>query len=771
MAATYKGLLTNNGKALIASATTSNKINYSHLAVGDGNGSVPTPLETRTALVNEKARIALNVVEINPNNTNQIVCEAIIPTTTGGFYIRELGLYAGSTMVVNASYPPTYKPLADEGGAREIALKLVINIQNADVIALYLDDSLIYATREWVDTNYLRRNELVDNLTTSDATKPLTAKQGKALQDNKLNKSSSSVGVLTNDNRILKPTDLTLGLQTFFGTYSSDNSNQYCDFLTLNGYGDSTGGYKNAIVFHKKSTALYHFQSNYSDATWAVKKQIAYTDSNITGNAATATKLATARSIGGVSFDGTGNINLPGVNAAGNQDTIGNAATATKLETARTINGISFDGSSNINIHPFCEEILLNADLNTYKTPGFYKCLFNATAASLLNSPITKSFSLLVENNAGTKQTLTEYISGITFVRSEYQGAWGAWKELAYLNSSITGNAATATKLAATRTISFSGAATGSFTFDGSANASCILTLANSGVVAGTYSSTINIPSITVNDKGQITGISQQNIRSASVSQTGVVQLVDNLTTDDNSKALTAKQGKLLQDNKLDKTDYSIGVTTRDNRTLKPTDLTLGFQTFFGTYNSDNGDQYCDFLTLNGYVDSTGGYKNAIVFHKKSTALYHFQSSYSDATWTTKKQIAYTDSNITGNAATATKLATTRTISISGAAAGSASFDGSGNIAISTTGLGVGQIWQDLTASRSTSTTYTNSTGKPIQVAVTTNFSISYFYIDGNQVSVTGDGNNNITATHVFIIPNGSTYSFSGSLKKWWELR
>ena len=72
MAATYKGLLTNNGKALIASATLNNKINYSHIAVGDGNGSVPNPLETRTALVNEKARIALNVVEINPNNTNQI---------------------------------------------------------------------------------------------------------------------------------------------------------------------------------------------------------------------------------------------------------------------------------------------------------------------------------------------------------------------------------------------------------------------------------------------------------------------------------------------------------------------------------------------------------------------------------------------------------------------------------------------------------------------------------------------------------------------------
>ncbi|EFH5704720.1 phage tail protein [Escherichia coli] len=73
---------------------------------------------------------------------------------------------------------------------------------------------------------------------------------------------------------------------------------------------------------------------------------------NTTGNAATATKLQTARTIGGVSFDGTANINLPGVNTTGNQNTTGNAASATKLQTARTINGVSFDGSANISLSP-----------------------------------------------------------------------------------------------------------------------------------------------------------------------------------------------------------------------------------------------------------------------------------------------------------------------------------------------------------------------------------------------------------------------------------
>ena len=88
-----------------------------------------------------------------------------------------------------------------------------------------------------------------------------------------------------------------------------------------------------------------------------VTGNVSGTSGSTTGNAATATALETARTIGGVSFDGTANIDLPGVNTAGNQNTTGssasttgNAATATALQTARTIAGKSFDGTGNITI-------------------------------------------------------------------------------------------------------------------------------------------------------------------------------------------------------------------------------------------------------------------------------------------------------------------------------------------------------------------------------------------------------------------------------------
>jgi len=86
------------------------------------------------------------------------------------------------------------------------------------------------------------------------------------------------------------------------------------------------------------------------NVTGNVTGNVSGTAGSATGNAATATALQNARTIGGVSFDGTANIDLPGVNSSGNQDTSGNAATATALENARTIGGVSFDGTANINL-------------------------------------------------------------------------------------------------------------------------------------------------------------------------------------------------------------------------------------------------------------------------------------------------------------------------------------------------------------------------------------------------------------------------------------
>ncbi|HAJ8772625.1 tail fiber protein [Escherichia coli] len=116
-----------------------------------------------------------------------------------------------------------------------------------------------------------------------------------------------------------------------------------------------------------------------------------------TGNAATATKLQTARTIGGVSFDGSANIDLPGVNTAGNQSTTGNAATATKLQTARTINGVKFDGSANIT--------LTAANLGLSDSSGYVGRLVNTrvftSSGTYTPTPGTKRIRVTITGGGG----------------------------------------------------------------------------------------------------------------------------------------------------------------------------------------------------------------------------------------------------------------------------------------------------------------------------------------------------------------------------------
>ena len=84
-----------------------------------------------------------------------------------------------------------------------------------------------------------------------------------------------------------------------------------------------------AAVTYNAGTGALTATSFVGALTGNVTGDVSGSSGSTTGNAATATALETARTIGGVSFDGTANINLPGVNATGDQDTSGNAATVT----------------------------------------------------------------------------------------------------------------------------------------------------------------------------------------------------------------------------------------------------------------------------------------------------------------------------------------------------------------------------------------------------------------------------------------------------------
>ena len=204
----------------------------------------------------------------------------------------------------------------------------------------------------------------------------------------------------------------------------------------------------------------------YQDADGTLDFEVGTLNQDTTGNAATATALETARTIGGVSFDGTSNIDLAGVNTAGNQNTTGNAATATALETARTIHGVSFDGSANIDLS---EEV---QDTVGAMFTGNTETGITATYQDA-DGTIDLVVGTLNQDTTGNAATATALETARTIGGVSFDGS--ANINLAGVNQTgnqdTTGNAATATALETARNFSISGDITASnVSFDGTGN-------------------------------------------------------------------------------------------------------------------------------------------------------------------------------------------------------------------------------------------------------------------------------------------------------------
>ncbi|UFK92836.1 MULTISPECIES: phage tail protein [Providencia] len=149
----YFALLTTYGEKVLAEATAlGTKIELTHMAVGDGDGTLPAPDTKQTKLVNEKRRAAINTLFIDSVNTNQIIAEQVIPENEGGWWIREIGLFDKSGLLVAvANCPETYKPLLAEGSGRTQTIRMILIVSHTEAVTLKVDPAIVLATRGYVD--------------------------------------------------------------------------------------------------------------------------------------------------------------------------------------------------------------------------------------------------------------------------------------------------------------------------------------------------------------------------------------------------------------------------------------------------------------------------------------------------------------------------------------------------------------------------------------------------------------------------------------------
>lgn len=153
MTAKYFAILTNQGAARLANAAAlGTKLNLTQMAVGDANGTLPTPDPAQTKLINQKRIAPLNLLNVDPANTSQIIAEQIIPENEGGFWIREIGLYDDAgVLIAVANCPETYKPQLQEGSGRTQTIRMVLIVSSTSAITLKIDPSVVLATRQYVD--------------------------------------------------------------------------------------------------------------------------------------------------------------------------------------------------------------------------------------------------------------------------------------------------------------------------------------------------------------------------------------------------------------------------------------------------------------------------------------------------------------------------------------------------------------------------------------------------------------------------------------------
>ncbi|HAI4182321.1 TPA: phage tail protein [Escherichia coli] len=164
MATKYYAVLTNVGAAKLANATALGvQVEITQMAVGDGNGALPTPNPEQTALVHELRRAPLNTLSIDPNNANQIIAEQVIPEDVGGWWIREIGLFdKDGDMIAVANCAETYKPQLQEGSGRVQVVRMILIVSSTAAVTLKIDPSVVLATRQYVDDQIIQVKAFVD---------------------------------------------------------------------------------------------------------------------------------------------------------------------------------------------------------------------------------------------------------------------------------------------------------------------------------------------------------------------------------------------------------------------------------------------------------------------------------------------------------------------------------------------------------------------------------------------------------------------------------
>ncbi|EPB1970323.1 phage tail protein [Escherichia coli] len=386
----FKTVITDTGakKLAQAAAPDGKPVRLTHMAVGDGGGTLPTPDSKQIRLVHEVWRNTVNRVILDATHQNRIIAELVIPPETGGFWIREIGVFdEHGDLIAVGNTAESYKPTVAEGSGRAQTFRTILTVSSTATVALTVDNTMVMATVDYVDDKLKEHEQSRRHPDASLTTKGFTQ--------------LSSDTTSTSETRAATPKAIKIAMDNADGRLAKNRNGEDIPNKELflinvgtprvyakNGYIGKAGQRWTTEQFVEWlnergafRTGSWIFRANISLSQHCVLTDTGYGDIGLGGclievfgeiiggivrittgleDSDPTTKEHRAQFTGVILDKGKKTIwyrtytdkNKPTVQDIGALSATGNAVSASKLETAHPISGVAFDGTKGIEALP-----------------------------------------------------------------------------------------------------------------------------------------------------------------------------------------------------------------------------------------------------------------------------------------------------------------------------------------------------------------------------------------------------------------------------------
>ena len=437
----FKTVITDTGakKLAQAAAPDGKPVRLTHMAVGDGGGTLPTPDSKQTRLVHEVWRHTVNRVILDATHQNRIIAELVIPPETGGFWIREIGVFdEHGDLIAVGNTAESYKPAVAEGSGRAQTFRTILTVSSTATVALTVDNTMVMATVDYVDNKlkeheqsrrhpdasltakgFVQLSSATNSVSETQAATPKAVKAAYDLANGKYTAQDASTtrkglvqlsSATNSDSETLAatPKAVKAAYDLANGKYTAqDATTARKGLIQLSSATNSTS--ESLAATPKAVKAAYDLANGKYTAQDATTAQKGIVQLSNATNSTSETLAATPKAVKAANDNANG-----------------------RVPSGRKVNGKPLTNDVNVTSQDIFNgqsiNIGANQNLDNYKTPGLYHQPLNAYTSAALKYPENLAGTLVVLKNAGITQIYYVYNTSRSYTRSQYStGDWTAW--------------------------------------------------------------------------------------------------------------------------------------------------------------------------------------------------------------------------------------------------------------------------------------------------------------------------------------------------------